>query len=341
MLNRKPSLVTYDTLQPGDIIIIRAPQGLAWYEKIPFSFYYFYQSIVSQEHGHYDNTHAAICTANNNGLVRIAHVVNTGYETFTANEFSLPGPFWVYRPKNTWIAAQIAEIAKPNDENKKLQWSGWEAMKTLITRAKNKDDLVSAQKYVSETTICSKFVLQVMQEAASTAYPDLEETTILQDFAGVDPRQQYFPTVSANSLPKTLEAYLYASDHYEFLVYPGEQPYVVLNRQIAIELKRISLRDDFYSRKKFNEACDEYKAVHQVIAADEEATELDKTFFLVSSMLPKLAIKTRYSLGETSSVSNVLAAAREIGLFRRDFVVLQDEQDEEKEQSLDQSISLP
>lgn len=315
MFNRKPGFVSYKDLQPGDIIILRSPRGLPWYQKIPVSLYYLYQSMVSQKHGHYDNTHAAICTEVIYGWVQIAHVVGSGYEIFTANEKSMPGPFWVFRPKNLWIAQKTAQIAASYEDLNHLKWSGWEALQTLITRAKNKDELVDEQKYISETTICSKFILQVMQEAASNSHPDVG----FQDNIDLELRKEYFPTINANSLPKTLESYLFHNDNYEYFVYPGEQPYDFVNKAIAIELKRISDRNDALSCKKFNDACAEFKAVHQAVAEDNHSSELEKTIFLVNAMLPHLAIKTHYSLGETTSVTHVLAAAREVGLFRRDF----------------------
>lgn len=301
MHNRKPIFVSSDALLPGDILVFPASQHASWGQRLGLSVLYFFQSLVSQKHGHYDTVHTAICVANA-GVPVTAHIFDDGYKKIHGH---LQGPFWVYRPKDAAVANRMAAIAY---ESEALRWSLWEALKTAFVRSNHKDPIKKA--IPSHSTMCSKFIVEVAQQAAQTSYPDF-----VQNERAIE---QYYPAIRTLSSPKTVESYLYQNENYQLMCYPGENALEALRAEMKKEIARIGKRQDKLSQAKFMEVTHHFQTAEKKLKR-MSANNFDKALLLTKVMLPHLSVKTGFSLGEARSYSNVLVAARKLGIFKRDF----------------------
>lgn len=314
---RRPGYIaSIDDLQTGDVLLFQAPRkNLSWSEWISFGFVKFFQALVFQKHGHYDTAHAGVCVQDTQTNRKyLAHVVNGGFGHIALQRKQFQStPFFVYRPKDLGMAHQIAQrAAYPADsveEMKKIKWRGFVALKAFFSHARKTSGKAKA---ISKSTICSKFVAQVLKKAAS-------------EVKGVEEPLRYFPQLNSSSTPKALEAALYNNPNYELLCYPGiGDPYQRLKDVVEKELVRIS-----ETKNGFDKALAISSAFNQInikLTSDDspqsQGSSFEKALKLAEVMLPIFQKKRGVGLLAATSFKNFSLAMRDVGIFKRDLGVV-------------------
>jgi hypothetical protein len=315
-------IVDPNDFKPGDIILTRGSAKPSLLDKVGSAFLHFFQSLIRQKHGHFDTNHAAICIGFQDGQPLLAHVINNGIKSHTAITLDKAGyqtPFWVYRPRSPAVAKYVAKIAA---EKRLLEWSLATAtksfFKSLFKNSSQKPNSVKLHdNYISSNTLCSKFVIEVLQEAALKAKDN--------EFAQPGKYQEYFPSINSDCLPKTVEAYFYRTpDQYQMLCHTGRNehgnlinPYTELKKEILVQLQRINVRKDEKSQEKAKNAYHTFKRLEKLQANSGE-NQLDKAIAMARVMLPLLNVKTGFTLSHSISYKKTFAVMKKLGIFKRD-----------------------
>ena len=299
-------------LNAGDIIIFRAPKrpNIVGYGIM------FMQSLIGQTHGHYDSTHAGICTGKNEqGEPIIAHL--TGHQIMAYKQEPLVDvinrdggdrAFIVYRPTNETAAAAISQVAADESTNSTIKWSRITALGAFAHSAALDACRQLSEKKFSKNSICSKFVIQAIKIATQPSMTTPHDVSL-----------NYYPNIRSSSTPKTLEANLFNNPNYRMLVHPGKtNPYSLIKGEIQTQLERISKRTDAASKAKYVGMLTEFERITTKLDDNDQLNDLQRAIRLLNELSPALRKNTGYNLREAESYRAVISKARSIGIFERD-----------------------
>lgn len=313
---RMSYIESIEELQEGDILMFRAPRkpGIAGYAI------QFMQALIRKAHGHYDTTHAAICTGRDeNGKIQIAHV--TGHKLMRYVQEPLQEmidrdgdgdrPFVVYRCKKNEVAGKISRVAGNAEANKNLRYRSHTAATSVLRVSHlSPQRKIPHTKELSESTFCTRFVVQSIKVATKPSHGLLASKN-----------SKYYPHLRSACTPKTLESYLYNDQNYKMHVYPGKNnPYLVIQEEITAQITRLSKKTDLASRKKVAALTREFNTATEELNRTE-MNNLQKAIQLVKQLTPILKINTGFGFVTPESYRAVMKKARNMAVYERDISV--------------------
>lgn len=275
-----PIAIGLSDLEPGDILLMRTSKDTSAIQYVIM----FLQMFTSEEHGHYDTTHAAVCIGHDERGPVIAHIGPGGYAQEPLIGYDTDErAFLVFRLFDRDAREELARTVS-DKENEKLIWHPFAAILPLFLKARlNPERELQDEKLVSSWTICSQFVIKCMKIAA-----------LNRDGKG-------YPDIRSKCTPKGLEAFLTYNPDYQTLVYLGKEPYLSIKNKIREHLDVI---DSPGAWRLFKEI------TGKIEASSHKVNELYQLLTLLKVMMPVLE-----SYMDAGSVAGL---ARKIGIFARD-----------------------
>lgn len=304
-------LLEHKDLKPGDILLFliqeKNPSIISRLIK-------FGQSLTSNNK--YNLTHAGICsgigassvpiiTHLREGLVQqpITDIVNTNRDSNRV--------FLVYRHKDAKVSQEIAKVASEVAlQKEKPKWTISVALRAMIAppKMKRKEHETSGPSLdhdkkpeISHSSICSKFVAEVIETALRTTSPHKP---------GLDRS-----TVNVLDLEEQLAA---RQSEYSSFCCPGaKNPLHAVATAIEYQLSRLETKHD---KSKYQECLNMYvKTVMDMDAAEKSGQKLDdlqKAQKLLDNVAPILAKhRSVIHIGKTKSYKTLVEESRKVGVY--------------------------
>jgi len=280
------------------------------------------QSLINQEHGHFDTVHAAVCVGHDDhGQPLIAHVVGEGYKHEPlANLFKRDGcerNYHVFRSNDIEVANKIGEVAASNElslEAFKPKWKMTAAFWSVIGSAEAPAEALHYNikrktPYFSKSSVCSRFVVQSIKNAISL----------------LTSKESHFPNIPSLCTPKMLEATLFQSSTFSQFCYTGCDPYQAIKETVENQLTRISQQSGKFSLSKHELLKMRYTQMLKIIDETDyshlsiKEISLAKAKTLLNKLTPILKFNTGLGFVTPTSYKQVKNVARSIGIYERDF----------------------
>jgi hypothetical protein len=296
----------FPDFQKGDILFYLPHDGYIPKTQQIISFF---QSLTKRRHGHYEITHTGICVDVNvdehgEMIPMIADVTGKG---FRIGKIKKSQPMLVFRSKDPDIANSLAEQAlEVKRQNVPIQWNLGVAIGLFFKRRElDPTRPVGEEKNaVSEQTVCSKFVCEVLGNALH-GHPGKQRA--------------YQVNVNADSTPKDLEAEFYKNDNYQVFSYLGVNGHLgnrfqYIQEVVEQQLKRLSTQTTDKGKAKYAAAQEAYDSAKKELEGLENIGDLEKAVFLKDWMVDTFSINTGNGWKTTSMIA-LNQAARNIHLF--------------------------
>lgn len=323
-----------NALEPGDILIFdinhNQPKANAHHTVIA-------QGMFNNQGGHKDAIHAAFVIAIN-GEKKIAHLRAGGFILDDTN--IIKTVTHVYRPRihQQEIAQEISDYVQKNasELKRKLRWKTItsifsffrrlfnaigiknENIKKLNTPVVSPEKLPSQDQFISSWSICSKFLAETYAGSCNKLAKDKNH----------DVRSELM-NITVNTLPKTLQAYLYRCSNYEYFIMPQlkirGRLMSTLKAVIDKEIHRLLQKNDAASIAK-EKVLSGRIARFALEEKREEKSEVDPITFdfeqakaLLREIIPILKINTGKNVRTPTSYRHVMDFASSQGLYSHYF----------------------
>jgi hypothetical protein len=312
-------------LQAGDILIFTANQyqlNSAGHPTI------LAQQILNNPGGHKDTVHAAF-VVEINGVKKIAHLRAQGFILDDVN--IIKTTTHVYRPRiyQQEMADELNAFILDNQTKLKsnIRWRGiisfFSFIRRLVNaigiknnnaqdaRMENYAALPSHDQYLSSWSICSKFLAETY---VASCYNMTKKDEQHQDF------RHALMNIGVNTIPKTLQSYLYRCSNYAYSVIPSikSRGKLVENfiKIIIKDINRMKQDSNLVSRRK----ADKLEAILIHFTQAHPATnnieqDFENAKELLKAILPTLKINTGLNITSPTSYLNVMKYAKSQGLY--------------------------
>lgn len=284
------------------------------------------QKMFNNIGGHEDAVHAAF-VVESNGKKKIAHLRLHG---FVLDEVDMiKTTTHIYRPRvhQKEIANALSAFIEIHSKefNKTIKWKNFTAIfsflrrltngigiknndpKTLSTLVDDPKSLPTSRQFISTWSVYSKFLAQ---SYAVSCYDLTKQTQ--EDF------RSELMNITTNTLPKTLQAYLYRCSNYQYLV----MPHVDDREKITETLKQLVFEE--VTRLKTGSLASVQKAQRlesEINAFFSPAPEMinpindfDKAKIFLNNIIPILKINTNNNIRTSKSYTRVMIYAQSQGL---------------------------
>lgn len=290
------------------------------------------QKLLNNTGGHKDAVHAAFIIEINDKK-QMVHLRGNGFVLEEIAADSIRTVAHVYRPRihQKEIAAELSQIVKENQDifASQLKWKYSVTLSTFLRRFINalgvKDENPEARKlahpetkpspkdYISKKSICSKFLAQSYAASCyelSKQHP--EHASYRHDLMNIN----------TNTIPKTLQSYLYRCSNYDYFVMPHAEH----RGQLTVNLlKRIQEEINHLHAKQKNDlitlkAENLQSILNQFEDNKEEKTpdivaDFNRAKALLKEVVPLLKINTGKNLKTPGSFTRVMDYASKQGLY--------------------------
>jgi hypothetical protein len=313
-----------DHFQAGDILIFNI-NGTSFLHHTIMA-----QRLYNNHGGHKEAVHAAF-VVEIDGQKKLAHLRSHG---FVISEIeTIKTVTHVYRPRiyQAEIANQLNQFVQTSQETlkKKLSWNTLMSLRFFSGRlfhgigiksgdVEHKKDSSAAlpkhEQFISSASVCSKFLAQSYAASCNA----------LTEQADVDVRSLLM-NITANTLPKTLQAYLYRCSNYDYYILPHQSTRgkIVenLSEIIENECKRIVNKSDA-SRAKVQTLRDKLhefqtNQLEEKFSNDDERIQHDfeRAKTLLKMVTPILKSNTGGNVKTPGSYQAVMNYANSQGIY--------------------------
>lgn len=288
------------------------------------------QKMFNNHGGHKDAVHAAF-VVEINGKKKIAHLRANGFVLDDINMIKTVAH--VYRPRihQKEIADEISHYIENHIEElkKKLRWKNVTAAFSFVRRLvnsvgiKNSDPdkltkpvenpelLPTQDQFISSWNVCSKFLTQSYAGSCNSLTKRTRE-----DFRSA------LMNITSNTLPKTLQAYLYRCSNYSYYVMPhlDERGKITDNLQKIVREEIVRLKTGkFRSIQKAQDLEVKINEFFSHLSEEKVVTDVKSDFEQAKSFLkeitPLLKINTGNNVKIPSSYQRVISYASSQGLY--------------------------
>jgi len=317
--------------EAGDILIF----DINAHQAKPKNATIFGQSLLNNSGGHKETVHAAF-VVEIDGKKKIAHLRANG---FVLNDLDIvKTTTHIYRPTiyQKEIAEKLSQLIQNNHDEfeRNLKWRTVISLFAFVRRLvnaigvkdenleakpiENVDALPSPKRFISSSSICSKFLSEsYITSCHALSKEDKEKHDYQRDLMNIE----------ENTIPKTLQAYLYRCSNYQYLVMPHKnfRGVMVAKLKELIEKEMIRLQKSHEPKviakvKKLQESLEKFDAgIGEEKHENPDHHDFEEAKRLLTMVIPALKINTGNNVKTPTSYKNVLRYAESQGLYESYF----------------------